>query len=130
MDAINRLGIPKREEWLRIGRYAIPILLGLVILLVLGIFLWSSVPRDPLEIASEKIERGMSTNEAREIVERLDVPAGTIRGREHDPNIMIFHSDQGLLLIHSMDDQVIKKTYNSGFRRKSFFDRLRRWLGL
>ena len=128
MNATNSPEIPTREAWLRILRYATPIFLGMVILLGLGIYIWSK-GRDPLEIASEKIEVGMPTQEALEIVWRLDVPAGTIgRGKRDQEPPILFQSDQGLLALESMNDRVVKKEY-AEFHYESSFVRLRRWLG-
>ena len=127
MDASNRLETPKRKAWLRIGRFAIPIFVGLVILLGLGIHVWSR-GRDPLEIANAEIVEGISTKEARGIVGRLDVPAGTIMRWQDDADIMVFNSGQGHLVIEARDGCVTKKTYNK-FGRVTFRNRLRRWLG-
>jgi hypothetical protein len=129
MDATNNLEIPKREAWLRIGRFAIPVFLGFVVLSVLGIYLWPREARDPLKTAYEKIEEGMSAQEVREIVERIDVPAGTITTEEYGSSIIIFDSDQGKLIIISSDGLVEKKEYHD-FTGKSLFHRVRRWLGL
>src|SRR5262245_55421098 len=103
MDTGNRLETPKREAWLRTGRYAIPVFFGLVIFLVLGIYSWTRESRDPLEIAHEKIEEGMSTQEALAIVERIDVPAGTITSTEFGSRIIMFESDKGKLIVFSSD---------------------------
>jgi hypothetical protein len=80
MDTSNKLETPKREAWLTIGRYAIPILLGLVVLSVLGIYLWPRPSRHPLEIACEKIEEGMLNEDAIDIVGRPPDHTGTAPG--------------------------------------------------
>src|SRR6516165_2082055 len=129
MDASNKLEIPKREAWLRIRRYAVPIFIGLVILLVLGTYFWTRESRDPLELACEEIEEGMAIHEALGVVKRTAVPPWTIsrteiRRTEDDPGMMIVYSDKGRLkIIHSGDGLVVKKGYRE-FHRESFFDRL------
>ena len=123
MDASNRLEIPKREAWLRIGRFAIPTFLGMVILLVIGIYIWSIVPRDPLEIAYEKIEEGMPTEEALAIVSRpeeLDL-------FDWEPGKHWWLGNKCALEIQTSEGRVIRKELF--FLRETFFDRLRRWVG-
>lgn len=135
MDARNRLETPIRGAWLSNGRFAKLIFLGLVIFSVLGIYFWSSGPRDPLKIVNEKIEMGMSTQEARGIVlqdlgivKSIDVPVRRGRDQADGRGQMTFYSDQGVLVIDSMDDQVVKKVHIERVR-VSVFDRVRRWLG-
>jgi len=132
MDAIKRLEISKREAWLRIGRYALPIFLVVAIPLVLGIFLWSSVPRDPLKTACEKIEYGMLSKEVQEIVGHTKVSSWWSSRREMDGvGMMVFDSDQGeLMIIQTSDGRVAKKEYREFRRRETFFARLRRWVGI
>jgi hypothetical protein len=125
MDASNRLEIPKRAAWLRIGRVAIPMFLGLVFLLVLGIYIRSSVPRDPLEIAYEKIEEGMPTEEAMAIVSRPEEVDDLLNW---EPGKHWWWGDDACALeIQTSDGRVIKKELF--FFRETFFDRLRRWVG-
>src|SRR5262245_9222564 len=129
MEASNRLERPKREAWLRISRFATPIFLGLVILLVPGIYFWTRESRDPLEIAHEKIEEGMTTEEALAIVGRIDVPAGTIRKMDEGSMAISFSSERGVLGIRAKDGLVVGKSYYLR-PRNSFFGRLRRLVGL
>jgi hypothetical protein len=130
MDASNRLEIPKQEAWLRIGRLAIPIFVGLVVLLVFSIYSWTRDSQDPLKTAYERIEEGMPTQEARKIVEGIDVPAGTITGTEEfGPRIIMFEGDKGKLIVFSSDGLVEKMEYRD-YTRQSLFHRLRRWVGL
>jgi hypothetical protein len=125
MDPRNRSEIPKREAWLRIGRFAIPIFLGLILLSVLVIYLWPRVPRDPLEIAYEKIKEGMPTEEAIAIVSRLEEEPDLL---DWEPGKHWWWGDTCILEIQTSEGRVIKKELV--FWRETFFDRLRRWVGL
>src|SRR5262249_21975152 len=105
---------------------------GVVILLGLGAYFTYRASRDPLGIAYEKIEEGMPTQEARTIVER-NSPAGSIWESPYHleapgPELLIYRSDQGELIINSMNDRVVETKYIERYR-VSVFDRLRRWLG-
>jgi hypothetical protein len=130
MDARDRLEIPERETWLRIGRFAMPVFIGLVVLLGLGIYILSSVPRDPLEIACEKIVEGMSTEEAIAIIGRPrdDAHFWPDIGRRpitHE----IWDGKIGRLEISSCDERVVYKRFQPYRMSPTPWQRIRRWLG-
>jgi hypothetical protein len=131
MDASNKLETPKREAWLRIGRFALPIFLGMVVLLGLGIYLLTR--EDPLKTAYEKIEKGMSTQEALQIVGRPeDLIIATTPEFQNVVFVMpqqhVWLNENFELEILTKDDRVVlKELYTVG---EPFFDRLRGWLGL
>src|SRR5262249_26533091 len=93
------------------------IFFGLILLLVVGICLWSRVPRDPLEIAFEKIEEGMPTEEAMAIVSR---PEETDDLLYWEPGKHFWWGDTCALEIQTSDGRVIKKELF--FLRETFFD--------
>ncbi len=115
-------------------RFAFLTALGLLILLWLGLYVWSIRPRDPLEVASEQIQEGMPFDEALDIIEDPEGPFGLTSELEgthmrlSDVNHIIIANNQRKLEIRARGGLVIEKKLESA--DEGLFDRLRRWLGL